>query len=94
MKLHKAIERLDANDANLSGSVFENVNLAGARFHDVRLSGVIVENADMAGAQISDVNLTGASIKSGHTDGMTINGIAVADLFAAYRTANSEPSTA
>ena len=87
MKLHGRIELIDANDANLAGSAFENANLSGARLRDARLSGATIEDACMAGVKISDANLTGMSIAGCGLDGMTIEGIPVADLLAAYRTA-------
>jgi hypothetical protein len=37
--------------------------------------------------EASDANLTGASITDSQTEGMTINGISLADLMAAYRAA-------
>jgi hypothetical protein len=35
MKLDRTKERLDANDADISGSSFDNVNLSGCTFHNV-----------------------------------------------------------
>ena len=87
VKLEHTTQRIEASDANLSGSTFTNVKLAGAAFEDVDLSGASIHNAKLSGLQISDANLTGASITESLTDGMTINGIPLADLLAAYRAA-------
>jgi uncharacterized protein YjbI with pentapeptide repeats len=70
--------RIEAEDADLSGSSFVDVKLSGATFRDVNFSA----------ATIRDVNLSGVSIVDCRIDGMSIEGIAVADLMAAYRAAN------
>jgi uncharacterized protein YjbI with pentapeptide repeats len=80
-------KRIEANDANLSGSTFKNVNLAGAEFDDVNLQGSTIHNANLSDLKIKGANLRGASIIHAHLEGMTIDGIAVTDLLAAYRAA-------
>jgi uncharacterized protein YjbI with pentapeptide repeats len=72
-------------DVNLSGAKFRNVNFAGAQFEDVNLSGWNVRNATLARLRINKADLRGASIVDSLTAGMTIDGIAVAELLAAYR---------
>jgi len=72
-------------DVNLSGATFKNVNFAGAHFEDANLSGWNVRNANFARLRINKADLRGASIADSLTAGMTIDGIAVADLQAAYR---------
>jgi uncharacterized protein YjbI with pentapeptide repeats len=91
-------QKLDADDADLSGSTFRNVRLCDATFIDVNLShaaisnanlsGASLKNANLSGLRISNANLSGASIVDSLTDGMTINGIPVAALLAAYNAAN------
>src|ERR1700735_524427 len=78
-------QRIDADDADLSGSTFTNVRLSGAKFQDVNLAEGVISNANLSGLRISNANLAGASIVDSATHGMTINGIAVSDLLAAYR---------
>ena len=96
MKLHRTKERLDVNDADISGSSFDNVNLSGCTLHNVRpvavrtlddinMSGWRVTNVNLSGLKLSKVNLAGASITDGRYDGMTIDGIEVTELLAAYR---------
>jgi uncharacterized protein YjbI with pentapeptide repeats len=99
MTLNQVRRRIEATDADISESTFTNVSLARATFHDVSLTGATIQNADLSGSKLRDVNLssvritqanlTGASIADCLTDGMTINGIEVADLMAAYRAAKS-----
>ena len=84
MKLEHVRESLEASKCNLAGSTFydvnlanvvvENVNLSGGRLHDVNLSHLQITNACCHDVSISDATL----------DGMTINGVLVSDLFAAY----------
>jgi uncharacterized protein YjbI with pentapeptide repeats len=91
MKLHQFAEPLEVtrsrlvesifNDVNLAGTTFENVNLSNARIHDVKLSHLVIDNA----------NLSHASIAESCLHGMTINGILVTDLLAAY-SAQQHPS--
>ncbi|HUL06911.1 MAG TPA: pentapeptide repeat-containing protein [Candidatus Acidoferrum sp.] len=68
--------RFAVDDVNLAGASFNNVNLAQARFTDINLTGAFFD----------DINFTNAAIgKNCNVTGMTIGGIAVADLLAAYR---------
>jgi len=75
MKLHKVREQLDANNANLAGSRFDDVNLQKAIFTNVNLSEVTFSNVNMTRASIENVNLS-------H---LTIDGVPVSELFAAHR---------
>jgi uncharacterized protein YjbI with pentapeptide repeats len=98
LSLKSVKQRIDAADADMSGSTFKGVSLANATFqdvnlsqatiHDANLSGGHVQDVNLSGLRISNANLSGASIVDSLTDGMTINGIAVADLLAAYRAAH------
>lgn len=64
-----------ASDADLSSSSFANVNLSAAVFDDVNLSNASIQNANLSNVHIADAN----------TSGMTINGVLVSDLQAAFR---------
>ena len=90
IKLERVRQRLEATDADLSESTFNDVKLSGAVFNDVNLTGATIQNANLANLRIRDADLRGASIVDSQTDGMMINGIPVADLLAAYRVARSE----
>jgi uncharacterized protein YjbI with pentapeptide repeats len=76
MKIQNAAEALQVDNADLSGSAFNNVKLAGSRF----------ENVSLAEIAINDANLSGASITNANIQGMTIDGVLVSDLLQAYRT--------
>ena len=72
-------QRLEVNDADLSASSFVNVKLASATLEDINLSGASTHNA----------NLSHVSITESCVAGMTIDGILVSDLQAAYRATRS-----
>jgi uncharacterized protein YjbI with pentapeptide repeats len=77
-------------DVNLCRATFNDVNFAGAHFEDANLSGWTVRNANFSGLMISKADLRGASIVDCLTTGMTIDGIAVAEMMAAYRALTGE----
>jgi len=69
MKLHGVKECLDVHKSDISGSVYDdvnmsgstvgNVNLAGCSFKNVNLSGATFEDANCSGWKLNDVNLAG-----------------------------------
>ena len=67
--------QLTVRNADLSGAVFENVTMAGAHLTDIDLGGLQLSKADLRGATLTDCAL----------DGMTIDGVAVSAMMAAYR---------
>jgi len=85
MKLQDSAAKLDVSNCDLSGSRFEDVKLVGAAFQNVDLSGLRIEDASLAGAKIANANLNAVSITDCAVEGMTIDGIAVTELMAAYR---------
>ena len=95
MKLHEAKERLDVRKSDLSGSAFDdvnlssctvhNVNLSGASLDDVNMSGWRVNYVNLSGLRLSKANLAGASISESRYDGMTIDGVLVTEMIAAYK---------
>lgn len=98
MKLHQVKERLDVYKSGLSGSVFDDVNMSGMRFHNINLSGADFDDINMSGWRIHNVNfsgmrltkanLAGASINDCRLDGMTIEGISMTEMIAAWRQQN------
>ncbi|GIL39704.1 VOC family protein [Roseiterribacter gracilis] len=80
---------LVVDDADLAGSSFTNVKLANAIFDDVNLAAARLSNVNLTGLSIRDANLRNAAISDSALDGMTIDGIAVTDLLAAYRARKS-----
>lgn len=75
-------------NVNISGSSFENVNASGASIEDANLSGWRVHDANLSGLRVTKANLAGASISDSRLDGMTIDGIEVTELLAAYHREN------
>lgn len=98
-------QRIEANDADLSGSTFTNVNLTGTVFNDVKLTGATIGNACLRNSRIEDTNLsrteimhanlTGVAITDCTLKGMTIDGILVLELLDAFKKSDRQvPSTA
>ena len=73
---------------SLIGAEFRDVNLADARFDDVNLAGATFTNISLIGARLKDVNLRNVAITDASIEGMTINGILVADLLPPEGNAN------
>jgi uncharacterized protein YjbI with pentapeptide repeats len=69
----------------MSGAAFENANLSGLKLTDCNLQGAAFEDANLSGLKLTDCNLQGAAITESRIDGMTIDGVLVTDLFAAYQ---------
>jgi uncharacterized protein YjbI with pentapeptide repeats len=67
-------DRIEAQNAGLAGSVFDDVNLKDARFENVNLSGAVFNNINMSGVKLTNLDI----------HGMMIEGILVEDLFAAF----------
>jgi uncharacterized protein YjbI with pentapeptide repeats len=78
---------LSVTNADVSGSRFDDVNMSGWTLHDVNMSGMRVDEANLAGLHVSNANLAGAQITDCRLEGMTINGVLVTDLLAAYESA-------
>src|SRR5262245_27354358 len=105
MKIHQERHRLNVtnsdvsgslfDDVNLSGCTYENVNMSGGTYHNINLSGCSFDDVNMSGWRVHHVNLSGlridranlagASIVNSRLDGMTINGIEVSELLAAWQ---------
>ena len=101
------------HDVNLSDAVFDDVNMSRVRFHNINLSDIDVsavqmggahfkhfglppgsrgkqrpitfEEGDLAGSTIARCDLSNLRIEECQLEGMTIDGIAVTELLAAYR---------
>lgn len=71
-------------DTDLAGASFENLTLKDARF----------ANINLAGARFDDINFAGAEItRNCNFKGMTIAGVSIEDLFAAYRASRGGDDT-
>jgi len=80
MKLQDSSEPLDVEKCDLSGSRFNDVNLSGTVLDNVNLTGLRINNACMSNVAISDAAL----------EGMTIDGILVTELLAAYNASKNK----
>jgi uncharacterized protein YjbI with pentapeptide repeats len=89
-RFEETTQQIVAVDADLSGSTFTDVNLANAKFDNVTLARATIHNANLADLRISNADLRGASISQSTMKGMTIDGIDVAELLAAYRAARAQ----
>lgn len=69
----------------LSDSKFTNVALLRAEFDDVALTDAKFHNINLSGATFDDINFSNAHITNANVDGMTLFGVKVTDLFAAYK---------
>lgn len=74
-----------ADDADLSGSSFLNVNLSGARFERVNLQGAVFSDVALTSSAFSNVNMSRVAIEDANYEGMTIEGILVTELLRVYR---------
>jgi uncharacterized protein YjbI with pentapeptide repeats len=83
-------QRIEAVDADLSGSTFTDVNLSNSKFSDMDMAGAKIDNANLTGLIIRNADLRGASIAQSTMKGMTIDGIDVAELFAAYKSSRAQ----
>ena len=70
--------------ARMTGSRFENVDLADAVFDDVNLQGARFSNVNLTGAEWRNVSLRNATILDADIEGLRIRGVLVSDLLAAW----------
>jgi uncharacterized protein YjbI with pentapeptide repeats len=82
MRIHHTRDVIDARDAGLASSVFDDVNLAGSTFTNVNLSG----------ARFRDIDLSHVEIAESCVEGMRINGILVTEMLAAYAALAAKPA--
>jgi uncharacterized protein YjbI with pentapeptide repeats len=69
MRRHFMKGPIYAKYADYSGSQFEKVSMAGARFYDVNLSGSSFEYVNMCGWRTFDVNFTGLNADTSNLAG-------------------------
>ena len=54
MDIHHTKQRLDIKGSDVSGSIFDDVNMSGWTAHNVNMSGFRIDNANLAGLHISN----------------------------------------
>jgi len=84
MNIRNAKEILNAANADLSSSTFNDVNMQDARFIDVNLSRSSFSDINFSGAKLSNVNLTNVAIDDCEIHGMKIRGVLVSELLARH----------
>ncbi len=73
-------------DADLSAAAFRDVSLRDAAFENANMAGTKFTDINLAGARLDNINLAGVEItRNCNFKGMTIAGVSVEELFAAYR---------
>jgi uncharacterized protein YjbI with pentapeptide repeats len=94
MRIGGETRRLEVNDADLGGSVFDDVVMRDARVTNSNVVALEVRNSNASRVLFDDVNLTGARfhntklqdviIEESCIAGMRINGILVTELLELY----------
>jgi uncharacterized protein YjbI with pentapeptide repeats len=82
-----ALQAIDATHADLSGSQFQDVRLRDVVVRNADLSRAVFEDVNLSGLRVTNANLRGAVLTDCAVEGMTIEGVAVSDMMAAYRAA-------
>jgi catechol 2,3-dioxygenase-like lactoylglutathione lyase family enzyme len=85
VKIDNARDILRVSNADISGSEFSNAKLAGTSFENIDMARCRLNDVNLSGTAITDVNLTDVSISQANMFGMTIDGVLVTDMVAAYR---------
>jgi lactoylglutathione lyase len=80
LNLDSRVGPITATDADLSGSIFDDINFDGLKITNARLTGGEFRDINLTGARFSDVMLTDVSITDAAIDGLTINGVEIATL--------------
>ena len=89
MDLRNTKDQIVADDADLRGSTFVNVDLSESKFQDVNLLNVSWEDVNLSGSKITNVNLTNVQISDVDLTGMKIDGVLVQEALEAYRKTQS-----
>jgi uncharacterized protein YjbI with pentapeptide repeats len=85
IKLGDCEHIIEVRDANLEGSSFVDVSLAGVVISESSLERARFKNVHLDGAVFEGVSLVGVVINNADCQRMTIDGIAVTDLLQAWR---------
>lgn len=80
------------NDANIEKSEFVDVNLSDTTFKDINLKRAQFIDTSLADSAFDDVDFSNVTIANSKLDGMTIEGVSVKALFAAYLSQNPDES--
>ena len=75
-------------NANIKNSVFVDINLSDSKFEDVNMKRSAITDVSLKDSVLNDVDLSNVEISNSKHDGMTIEGVPVQALFAAYHAQN------
>jgi uncharacterized protein YjbI with pentapeptide repeats len=89
MNIASSAEAIHASDSNLSGSSFRDVNLSDAEFTNARCHRLQMRDVDLSASLIANGNLGRVRIEDCNVDGMSIDGVLVSDMLAAYLAAKA-----
>ena len=85
IKLKDCQHTIEASDANLSESRFEDSSMTQVVFREMTLEGSRFESVLLDKCSFEQVSFIDVRIVGCRYDGMTIDGVSVADLQAAHR---------
>jgi uncharacterized protein YjbI with pentapeptide repeats len=85
IKLKDCQHIIEASDANLSESRFEDTRMTKVVFREMTLEGSSFNNVLLDDSSFEQVSFAGVRIADCRYDGMTIDGVPVLDLLAAHR---------
>lgn len=84
--IRKAVlPKAEFDNVNLSGATFNNINLSGAAFTDANMKNTTYGGLTMQGAKFGCVDLRDVQIANCNIEGMTVDGISIAELIEAAK---------
>jgi hypothetical protein len=92
MEIRNASHRLTVENADLSGSSFQDVKLAQGTYRNCDQSQSKFEDITLRGSTLHNVDLTGVEIHDCNLSGMKIDGVLIADALEAYRRTRPAPA--
>ena len=71
MKIHEQKDRLAVTKSDISGSLFDDVNLSGATYENVNMSGGKYHNINLSGCSFDDLNMSGWTVHNVNLSGLS-----------------------
>lgn len=78
------LQQAHFSNTNISGSLFTDSNMSGSRFTNLNLTQSLLGDLRLTGSRIIGCDLSDVDIRHCNTAGMTIDGIPLQELLAAY----------
>jgi hypothetical protein len=73
MKIHQQRHPLRVTESDVSGSVFDDVNLSGCTYENVNMSGGAYHNINLSGCSFDDINMSGWKVHNANLSGLRID---------------------